>query len=142
MILAGQRDLVAQWVAGKIRDMEKPPEKDFEAIGVVRDGRIIGGVVYTEYREVSAGEHDIRMHCAGMPGWLTKATLRAFFSYPFTQLKCVRVTGTVAKANKAARSLNERLGFRNEGCVRNGFGRGRDMIMYGMLRQECRWIEE
>lgn len=122
--------------------MEKPPEKDFEAIGVVRDGRIIGGVVYTEYREVSVGEHDIRMHCAGMPGWLTKATLRAFFSYPFTQLKCVRVTGTVAKANKAARSLNERLGFRNEGCVRNGFGRGRDMIMYGMLRQECRWIEE
>lgn len=143
MILAGQKALVAQYVASKIRDMGTPPEKDYEAIGVIgKGGEIIGGVVYTHYQELAPGEHDIRMHCAGEPGWLTKHTLRVFFSYAFQQLHAVRVTGCVAKANRKARVLNERLGFRQEGCIRSGFGQGKDMIIFGMLRSECRWIRD
>lgn len=140
MIVVGQRDLVAAWVASKIKDMREPPQKDFEAVGVARDGRLIGGVIYVEYREVAPGEHDIRMHCAGEPGWLNKATLRALFSYPFEQLKCVRVTGVVARANKRALDLNRRLGFKIEGCIRDGYGAGKDGLLMGMLKDECAWI--
>lgn len=135
MILAGHRELVAAWVAERIRDFELP-KQDYEALGVLKDGNLIGGVIYNEFRG-----HDIRMHCAGEPGWLTKATLRAFFSYPFIQLQCCRVTGTVAKANKQARRLNERLGFVMEGCLRDGLKEGKDLIIYGMKRSECRWID-
>jgi RimJ/RimL family protein N-acetyltransferase len=131
MIVVGQRDLVAAWVASKIKDMREPPQKDFEAVGVARDGRLIGGVIYVEYREVAPGEHDIRMHCA---------TLRAFFQYPFEQLRCCRVTGVVARANKRALDLNRRLGFKIEGCIRDGYGTGKDGLLMGMLKDECVWI--
>jgi RimJ/RimL family protein N-acetyltransferase len=141
MILAGQRELVAKFVSQKIRDMGTPPEKDYEAIGVIgKGGELIGGCIYVEYREVSPGEHDIRMHCAGEPGWLTKATLRVFFSYPFHSLKCVRVTATVAKANKRALDMNRRLGFKIEGCIKDGYGTGRDGLLLGMRKAECKWI--
>lgn len=143
MILAGQKELVRDWVSSRIRSMGEPPQKDYEAIGVIgKGGDLIGGVIYAEWREVAPGQHDIRMHCAGEPGWLTKKTLRVFFSYPFVSLKCIRVTGTVAKANKRSRDLNKRLGFKEEGRIRDGLGCGRDMIIMGMLRSECRWIKD
>jgi RimJ/RimL family protein N-acetyltransferase len=142
MILAGQKQLVAAWVASRIKDMRVPPEKDYEAIGVTaQGGELIGGVIYTEYREIAPGQHDIRMHCAGEPGWLTRQTLRVFFSYPFIQLQAVRITGVVAKGNKKGRALNLRLGFREEGCLRHGAGEGRDVIIYGMVRAACPWIK-
>lgn len=140
MILAGERERVAAFVASRIRDMGTPPEKDYEAIGVVKDGRIIGGVIYAEFREIAPGEHDIRMHCAGEPGWLTKASLRVFFRYPFVDLRCIRVTATVARANKRALDMNRRLGFEIEGCIRDGYGTGRDGLLLGMRRRDCRWI--
>ncbi len=119
-----------------------PPiqSKEFEALGVVKDGKLIGGVAYTGYAELPDGTHDMMMSCAGEPGWLTKLSLRVFFSYPFIQLNCSRVTTIAAKSNRKARDLNERLGFTHEGTVRGGFGHGRDGILYGMLREECRFI--
>ncbi len=142
LILTGERERVVAYLKHRIRDMGEPPAKDYEAIGVVKDGKLIGGVAYTEWKEIAPGQHDIRMHCAGEPGWLTKGTIRAFFAYPFQQLACIRVTAIVAKANRRARDLDERLGFRMEGCIRDGFGVGRDGIVYGMTRAGCRWIEE
>lgn len=142
VILSGHRERVAEWVASRIRDMGAPPLKDYEAIGVLKDGRLTGGVVYSEYREIAPGCHDMRMHCAGDPGWLTKTTLRAFFGYPFRQIGCIRVTATVARANRRALDMNRRLGFKIEGCIRDGYGPGRDGLLLGMLRRECRWIED
>lgn len=139
MILANDRERVAAWVCERIRDMTMP-ERDYEALGVLFGGDIIGGVIYNEYREIAPNEYDIRMHSAGYPGWLTKSSLRAFFGYPFLQLNCIRVTGVVAKANRRARQLNNRLGFRDEGCIKDGFGTGRDAILMGMRRAECQWI--
>lgn len=119
------------------------PSKDYEAIGVLRkDGALMGGVIYSNFRELPFGGHSIEMDCAGEPGWLTKATLKVFFRYPFNQLGVVRITTMVAKANKRARTLNERLGFKQEGCIRNGMGGGKDMIVFGMLRSDCRFLGE
>jgi RimJ/RimL family protein N-acetyltransferase len=142
MIVSGQREAVAEWVAGRIRGMWELPLKDFEAIGVVRDRQLIAGVVYTDYREIASGEHDIRMCCAGEGPWLTKSTLRVFFEYPFHQIRCVRVTALSAKANRKSRDLATRLGFKEEGCVRHGLGTGKDMMVYGLLKHECRWIRK
>lgn len=142
MILAGERERVALWVANRIRDLREPPVRDYEAIGVTNEGRLIGGVIYAEYREIYPGQHDIRMHCAGEPGWLTRASLAVFFGYPFRQLACIRVTATVARANRRALDMNRRLGFVIEGCLRDGYGAGRDGLLLSMLRRECRWIKD
>jgi RimJ/RimL family protein N-acetyltransferase len=141
MILANQRELVAAWVASRVKGMSVPVDK-YEAIGVLRGTELIGGVIYSNFKDLPYGGSAIEMDCAGEPGWLTRHTLREFFRYPFCQLQVVRITTMVAKANRRARDLNKRLGFKEEGCVRNGFGGGRDMIIYGMLRPECRWIED
>jgi RimJ/RimL family protein N-acetyltransferase len=142
VILLGQRELVAKWIATKSRDCYAPPDKDYEAIGVVRGADLIGGICYTEYREIAPGQHDIRLTAAGEPGWLTRRTIKVLLGYPFQQLSCVRITSIIAKPNKTARSLNERLGFKIEGCVRDGRGIGKDCILYGLLKADAeRWLK-
>lgn len=138
--LAGERERVVAYLQSKIRDMPSLATKEYEAIGVVKNGKLIGGVVYTGYSELPDGTHDIMMSAAGEVGWLTKASLREFFRYPLVQLNCSRITTIAAKSNLAARNLNERLGFVHEGTLRGAFGHGRVGILYGMLREDCKFI--
>lgn len=141
MILTGHRDAVAAWVAARIKDLYTPPTRDFEAIGVTRDGKLIGGVVYSNYHEIAPGQHDIMLTSAGDPGWLTRGAIKVLIGYPFDQLACIRLTSIISKANKPARVLNERLGFKLEGKIRHGRGIGKDCLVYGLLRQDAeRWI--
>jgi hypothetical protein len=72
--------------------------------------------------------------------WLCKAFLGEGFRYPFEQLGCRRVTGLVPGKNKAAQSFDEHLGFTQEGCARKILPDGDDLIIYGMLREECRFL--
>lgn len=141
MILTGQREIVRDWICNQVRDIYAKPERDYEAMAVVRRGAIIGGVLYHNYHEVAPGQHDIMMSAAGAPGWLTPKTLRTFFSYPFETLGCIRITTIAAKSNKKARALNDRLGFTLEGVIRDGRGIGRDSVAYGMRKADCRWIK-
>lgn len=105
------------------------------AIGAVRDGKLIAGVVYFCYRHPN-----IEMAIAAIsPKWATKTTLKAFFDYPFNELKCNRVTVLVDSDNKEVRRFDERLGFVREGTLREANPNG-DAEIYGMLKNECRWI--
>lgn len=141
-IIAGQKERVAAWICGNIRDMPHTPNGvAYEAIGFARAGEIIGGVLYTNYTTLPDGTHDIHMSAAGVPGWLSRGVLREVFRYPFHRLDCSRVTTIAAKANRRARRMNEKLGFIHEGTVRGAFGAGRDGILFGMLREECLWIK-
>lgn len=127
---------VNDWVSSKIygRDRFLP---DAPSIGLLENGRIIGGVVYTMYTG-----NGIMMNVAGgYKGWINRAFLRAAFAYPFKQLGCTRVSGLVRADNYAAQQFDERLGFKREGLVRRGDDDGTDLIMYGMLREECKWIK-
>jgi RimJ/RimL family protein N-acetyltransferase len=143
LIVTGHRERVAAWVCDLARDIPKIKNGEYEAIGVINaNNNIIGGVIYSHYGELPDGTHDIMMSCAGIPGWLTPKTLRVLFEYPFIQLACSRVTTLAAKANQRARSLNLRLGFTQEGMVRGAFGKGRNGILYGMLKEECRFIRD
>jgi RimJ/RimL family protein N-acetyltransferase len=140
LILTGQRELVADYVASRIR-YQDPFITGYEAIGALDSGgNLIGGVVYSEHRLFDGGG-SIVICAAGEIGWLSRANLKVFMGYPFSQLGCHRMQTLVAKSNKRARSAVERLGFKNEGLVRSGLGVGRDAILYSLLRHECRWIK-
>jgi RimJ/RimL family protein N-acetyltransferase len=141
LILAGQKQAVRDWIFARVRDLTDPPQDLYEAIGVVSDGKLIGGVLYSNYHEIAPGQHDCMLTAAGEPGWLTRSTIRVLLSYPFRDLRCVRLTSVIAKSNKTARALNERLGFKIEGKIRDGRGTGKHCILYGLLKADAeRWL--
>ena len=107
------------------------------AIGLLEDGKLIAGVVYNMYTG-----NGIMMHvAASKPRWLNREFLKAAFAYPFLQLGCDRVTGLVRTDNTAAQRFDEHLGFVKEGVIRRGDDDGCDLILYGMLHEECRWLK-
>jgi RimJ/RimL family protein N-acetyltransferase len=106
----------------------------FQAIGYERNGALIGGVVYNDLYAC-----DISMSFAGEGNWLTRRFLRAMFAYPFLQLGVKRVTGHVAVDNEKSLRLAARLGGKREGLMREASPSG-DVVFFGMLRSECRWV--
>lgn len=102
------------------------------------DMTILAAVIYEGYTT-----NNLAMHVAATPGkhWLNRRFLRAAFAYPFLQLRVDRVTGVVPDSNAQAKKFDEHLGFIREGVIRRGSHDGSDLIIYGMLREECRFLE-
>lgn len=128
---------VGEWARKK---MGLPhPWTGFTTLSLWDDCEILAAVIYENY-SVNA----ISMHVAAVDGrrWLNKAFLHQAFDYPFNQLKVDRVTGLVPDSNEAAKRFDENLGFVREGLIRRGSHDGTDLILYGMLREECRFLEK
>lgn len=71
--------------------------------------------------------------------WCNRLTLSGIFAYVFLIAKCNRATALVESTNQPLRAFLCRLGFHQEGILRQGFHSG-DAVIYGMLRDECRWL--
>ena len=132
----GQDARVLDFMAEHLSDCELPA--DSVTLGVESDGELIAGVAFENYTKTG-----ISIHVAALEGrhWLSKDFLFRVFAYPFLQLGCHRVTGLVRVDNLKAQKLDEHLGFVREGIIRRGATDGTDFIMYGMLKEECRWIK-
>lgn len=98
------------------------------------DGSVWGCVVYDR-----VSKFNCEMHMAGDPGWVSKAMLKAAFAYPFRQLGLDRVTGLVASDDEYVLALDKRMGFVEEGRMREALGPGIDIVILGMKRDECRY---
>jgi len=134
-----RQEEIAAWVAEMIGIR---PFHEYKAMGMEDEKGFLCGVVYDRFSMNSAGEYeDCAMHVAARSNskWCTREFLKHAFGYPFKQLSCARVTGLVKAGNEAARRLDEHLGFVQEGILRKGMD-GNDLILYGMLKQECKWI--
>lgn len=92
---------------------------------------------------------DVVLHGVVRPDWrgkwITRRHLKMVFGRIFEELKVPRVSGYMVSG------LNEdqlspffaHLGFVREGVVRKGFllkGESMDLVLVGMLREECRWL--
>lgn len=133
-VIYGQDARVCEWVARRV------DEEKFEGavgIGLEEDGELIAGVVFNQYTGPG-----ILMHVAAVPTkrWMTRDYLYRCFAYPFIQLNCNRITGLVREDNLTAQRFDEHLGFVREGLMRKACDDGSNMIVYGMLREECRWL--
>jgi hypothetical protein len=138
-LLAHQDAMVAQWVSARIPIFEYG-STPYTALGWMNAaGMILAGVVYQNYIRGT----DIHMHVAALPGkrWLSRFFLGECFRYPFEQLGCRRVTGLVPASNTAAARFDEHLGFTAEGRLRQIMPDGDDLLIYGMLREECRFLK-
>lgn len=74
------------------------------------------------------------------PGWMSRHFLAAGFKFPFVQGRVRRITGLVPASNVDALRLNTHMGYRVEGRLRCGADDGGDLIVMGMLREECRFL--
>ena len=69
---------------------------------------------------------------------MSKEFVKAVFSACFNDLQCVRVS-TAVPVSTDAHSIVKHFGFKEEGIKRRGAG-DEDLIMYGMLKEECRFV--
>lgn len=70
----------------------------------------------------------------------TASILRELYNKVFIDMNLVRLTCHVSKRNRKARLFVEHMGFRMEGVKRRGFDGVHDAVVYGMLKNECRWL--
>lgn len=129
-----QDEHVLPWVAKRIDAPFFAP--DAVSIGFTEDGKLVSAVVFEHFTG-----NNVFMHVAvDDPSKVSRHDLKVAFAYPFLALGCQRVSGLVRVDNEKAKEFDERLGFREEGVMRSMAADGTDMIMYGMLKSECRWI--
>lgn len=137
-LVFGEDEKIAQWVSEKIGGCDFTP---CCAIGIVKDGKPLAGVVYNNFIEHKGASVSLEMSVAAESReWLNKQILFALFAYPFIQIGVPRVQSTMAADNAHAIEFNKRLGFTQEGYGRKAYFDGRDCVVTSMLREECKWI--
>lgn len=114
------------------------PRNDVHAIGWEQDGKIRAVTLYDTF-----SEFDCFMHMAsdGTRLWLTRSYLYTAFAHPFIQWKKRRVTVPVPSKNTDSLRFVRHLGFEQEGVMRHA-AKDDDIILLGMLRENCRFIPE
>lgn len=133
-IVWDQPERVMRFVAERVGENQM---FNYAAIGLERDGELIAGVLYEQHNGPN-----VMMHVAsdGSRHWMTPAYMAACFRYPFLQLGVNRITGLVRADNADAQRFDEALGFVHEGTLREGAADGTDLLLYGMLRRDCRYL--
>lgn len=132
-LLIGADDLVGTWVHTRLDSRWIPGRGN--AIGIIEDGKIVVGWTYSDYNRVNV----VLDVVAEAKNWATPGFLYYFFSYPFDQLKCKRVTSPVSIANKHCQQFVEWLGAKHEFTMKDACVDG-DVMIYKMTRDECRWL--
>ena len=126
----------AVWVASQIEN--GLVTRGAVAFGLIGDdGHPIAGASYYGRSPMNifmdfAAIHHLR--------WATKDHVGVFLRYPFVQLGCRRVTVMIAKGNRRARRLVERIGWVLEGSHDDLLPQG-PALTYGLKRGVAdRWL--
>lgn len=116
---------VVEYVALKNGTRFYPP---LSSLGIVREGEVAAGAVFNCFTGP-----DIAVTIAGERGAFTKAFIELVGKYVFDQLGCLRISITTEQDKII--DFATRLGAQTEGRKRNLFGKGRDGIVLGLLRE-------
>lgn len=114
-----------------------PPET--EALGVIEEDT---GEIHAVIALNAFYAHYASMHVAtnGRRRWVTRPVLRAAFGYAFEFKGLRRLNFHVSCKNIEIQVFALKLGLRIEGTTRCGFDDGSDGVLFGMIREECPWI--
>lgn len=110
---------------------------DAVAIGHERDGCIVGVVVYDTF---TPGSCCIGLASDGSKRWMTREFAMRAMAYPFVQCGFRRITAFVSERNEASLRFTRGTGWTQEGVLREAGPDREDMICFGMLRRECKWL--
>lgn len=84
---------------------------------------------------------NIEMTIVAEPGGISRGVIRYIAHYVFRKCGCRRLTVRTKKRNKKAAQMALRFGFTFEHVSRRFFPDD-DAVVFRMLREECRWIEQ
>ena len=101
-------------------------------------GVLMCAVVFDNYRPLSKSVC-VSLAIDDKRGF-TRGLLRAVSHYAFIQLGCNRITAMIDCNNKRSLDVTRRVGFVEEGVMREQSPAGGDMIVFGMLKRECKWL--
>jgi len=105
-------------------------------ISRVEDGELLGGVIFDGFTGPC-----IFMHQAGFSKhWISRDLLWVSFDYPFNQLNCKKICGTIPSSNQRLLAMNTKLGFKVEAVIKDAYPDG-DMLVLSMNKDECRWLD-
>lgn len=125
---------IGPWVCARAGGIWTPGRGT--AIGRMKDGRLVGGILYEDFNGAN-----IICHIAGEGHyWLDRTFLWMIFDYPFRQLGVRRMTAPVASSNAACINFVQRLGFEREAILHDAHPDG-DILVFKMTAENCRWLE-
>lgn len=102
-----------------------------------KDGDITAVAVYNNWYP----KNSVEISIAAVEGrWLTRPFLSAVFSNPFIEWEMRRVGSSIAADNIRSIRFCEHLGFTQEGRIRQAAPNGQDLLLYGLLKSECRYL--
>lgn len=115
------------------------PRYGYRCAGMKRNGEYLCAILLDRFSSVECS-----IHIASAPGvmWATPEACKRAFEFAFKTMDRQRLTSEPSVKNTRAVRLNRHLGFVEEGLKRRAGDDGSDLIVFGMLRQECRWIDQ
>ena len=138
-IIGNQKHRAAQWARENFPNSGLGHfGEDFTSLLLEKGLEIQAALFYTDFQPGNS----VQMHVAALAGefWLNRPFLAAAFRYPFIQLGVRRVGVTVESNNSKSLRLVRRAGWTQEGIAREAGGEGIDIIHFGMLKSECRFL--
>jgi len=130
-LLVGYDDIVGTWVHTRLNSRWTPARG--QAIGVVRDNRIIAGCTYQLWNGPN-----VLMDVAAEPGhrWCTRTFRWALLAHPFNVLGCKRVTALVDEKNERSMEFVPKVGFTVESWMDDAAPGGGDICVWVMTKQK------
>jgi hypothetical protein len=125
---------LVRWAEARIPDARF--RDDAVAIGIERNFSVVGAAIFDTFASSSCLAH---FASDGSRTWLREphAVIPPILAYPFVQCRFRRLTAVVTVNNVRSLRLARRLGFKDEGVMRCASPRGADVVVLGMLREDC-----
>lgn len=130
-IITEPKDLIGRYVAREIGVQQSWGE--FASVGLIRDDELMAGVVFYGF-----SWPNIMMHIAA--DHITPGFIAAVVDYPFRQLKCRSLSGTIHKRNKKSRRFAEHLGAEYRGTLKDAAPDDDVMIYQLMAEKAQKWM--
>jgi RimJ/RimL family protein N-acetyltransferase len=106
---------------------------DAKFIAKHKDGKLVALAAFENY---NGTDIDVHVAAAGM----SRDWIRAICEYVFVTCRCSRMTSLNDAENFTMEPYLERLGFEYEGRKRKALPNGNDVLIYGMTREDCKWV--
>lgn len=113
---------------------------DATAIGIRQGDRLRAVVVFDTFSTTGCFIHVATDGGAFWLGRKPKSIIAPILAYPFVQLGCSRVSTYISADNYRSLRLAKRCGGTIEGVMREAGSDGKDLLLLGMLRRECKWL--
>lgn len=134
---AYDRDDLIPWAEERCPDRPRF-RSDAHAIAIERDEEIAAVCVFDTFSE---NDCLVALASDGSRRWMTREFAVRCMAYPFIQLGLARISCLVSASNYASLRYTQHFGWKREGIMREAGLHGEDLILFGMLSRECRWLQ-